>query len=66
LKMKTDRGEILTGFEVNLIKSAPVEKRDDKSGFKVTLNEWVKGDINGGGAEVTMKSYNGDIKVRKK
>lgn len=67
LKMKTDQGEIYTGFDVNLIKSGPVQKKETKSGtYKVVIDDWVKGDINGGGPEFVMKNYNGDILIRKK
>ena len=67
LKMKTEQGEILSDFDMAMIKSGPVQKKDTKSGtYKVVIDEWVKGDINGGGAEFTMKNYNGDIIVRKK
>jgi uncharacterized membrane protein YkoI len=67
LKMKTEQGEILSGFDMAMIKSGPVQKKDTKSGtYKVVIDEWVKGDINGGGAEFTMKNYNGDIIIRKK
>ena len=67
LKMKTDQGEILSGFDMNLVKGGPVQKKDASSGtYKVKVDEWVKGDINGGGAEFTMKNYNGDIIIRKK
>ena len=49
-----------------IIKSGPVQKKDSKSGtYKVVIDEWVKGDINGG-AEFSMKNYNGDIIIRKK
>lgn len=67
LKMKTSQGEIYTGFDVNLVKTGPIQKKDDKSGtFKVTIDDWVKGDVNGGGPEFMIKTYNGDIYVRKK
>lgn len=67
LKMKTSSGEVYTGFDVNLIKSGPVQKKDEKSGtYKVVVDDWVKGDVNGGGPEFMIKSYNGDIYVRKK
>lgn len=67
LKMKTEQGEILSGFDMAMIKSGPIQKKDTKSGtYKVVIDEWVKGDINGGGAEFTMKNYNGDIIIRKK
>lgn len=67
LKMKTDQGEIFSGFDVNLVKTGPIQKKETKSGnFKVIIDDWVKGDVNGGGPEFTMKNYNGDILVRKK
>ncbi len=65
--MKSERGEIYTDFDVNLQKSGPVKKTETKSGtYKVTVDEWVRGDINGGGPEVVLKNYNGDMKIRKK
>jgi hypothetical protein len=66
-KMKTEQGEIYTGFDMNITSSGPVQKKDTKSGtFKVIIDDWKKGDINGGGAEITIKNYNGDIFLRKK
>lgn len=67
LKMKTEQGDIYTGFDVNLVQSAPIQKKDEKSGtFKLTIADWMKADINGGGPEFTVKNYNGDIFIRKK
>jgi len=67
LKMKTQQGEIMTGFDVKLSAAAPVQKSDTKGGtYKVTLDEWVRGDVGGGGPEFIMRNYNGDILVRKK
>ena len=67
LKMKTEQGEIFTGFDVNITSSGPVQKKDTQGGiYKVVVDDWKRGEINGGGAEITMKNYNGDILVRKK
>jgi hypothetical protein len=67
LKMKTDQGEIYTGFDINMVKSGPITKTETKSGtYKVKIDDWVRGDINGGGPEFSMSTYNGDIKIRKK
>lgn len=66
-KMKTEQGEILSSFDMKMIKAGPVQKKDTKSGtYRVVVDEWVKGEVNGGGPEFTMKNYNGDIIVRKK
>jgi hypothetical protein len=67
IKMKTDQGEIYSGFDVDFKSSGPVQKTDSKSGvYKVTIDEWKRGDINGGGPEMSIKNYNGDIIIRKK
>lgn len=67
LKMKTEQGDIYSGFDVDFKSSGPVQKKDTRSGvYKVVIDEWKRGDINGGGPEITMKNYNGDIYVRKK
>ncbi len=66
-KMKTEQGDIYTGFDMNIVSSGPLQKKDTKSGtFKLVIDEWKKGDVNGGGAEITMRNYNGDISIRKK
>lgn len=66
-KMKTEAGDIYTGFDMNITSSGPVKQQDPKSGaFKLKIDEWKRGDINGGGAEITMKNYNGDLYIRKK
>jgi hypothetical protein len=67
LKMKTEQGEVLSSFDMNVVKNGPVQKKDTKGGvYKVVVDEWVKGDVNGGGPEFTCKNYNGDIIIRKK
>ena len=67
LKLRSSRGEVYTGFDVVMSKAPPVKKTESESGtYKVYLDNWVKGDINGGGPEFTMKNYNGDIYIRKK
>lgn len=67
MKMKTEQGDIYSGFDVDFKSSGPVEKKDTKSGvYKVVIDEWKRGDVNGGGPEINMKNYNGDIYLRKK
>jgi hypothetical protein len=67
LKMKTEQGEILSGFDMKMIETGPVQKKDTKSGtYKVVIDEWVKGEVNGGGPEISVRNYNGDVIIRKK
>ncbi len=66
-KMKTEQGEIYTGFDMTITSPGPKQTKDARSGaFKIVIDEWKKGDVNGGGPEITMKNYNGDIYIRKK
>jgi len=68
LKMKTEQGDIYSDFDVSFSKnSGPVQKKDPKGGvYKVTVDEWKRGDINAGGPEITLRNYNGDIFIRKR
>lgn len=67
LKMKTEQGEIFTGFDVKITSSGPVQQKDTRAGvYKVVVDDWKRAEINGGGPEITMKNYNGDILVRRK
>lgn len=67
LKFKNDRGDIFTDFDVTMSKDRKVSNETNKKGvYKVSVNEWVYGKINGGGAEYSFKNFNGDIIIRKK
>jgi hypothetical protein len=67
LKMKTEQGDIYSDFEVSFKNSGPVQQKETKAGvYKVVVDDWKRGDINGGGPELTIKNYNGDIFLRKK
>lgn len=67
MKMKTEQGEILTGFDVKIVSSGPVQMKDNKAGVtRIVVDDWKRAEVNGGGPEITMKNYNGDILIRKK
>jgi hypothetical protein len=66
-KMKTEQGEIFSGFDMKMTSAGPVQKKDVNSGvYRVTVDDYKRGDVNGGGAEIMLKNHNGDIYVRKK
>jgi DUF4097 and DUF4098 domain-containing protein YvlB len=66
-KMKTEQGDIYTDFDMKIVSSGPKKTEDSKSGtYRIVIDDWKKGDINGGGAEITMKTNNGDVYIRKK
>ena len=67
IKAKTENGDVYTGFDVNLKKGSSQFKTEKTSkGTNVYVDNWVTGDINGGGPEIMMKNYYGNIYIRKK
>ncbi len=67
-KMKSDRGEIFSDFEMDIVAKNPEVRRggDCDCEYEVSLNAWTYGEINGGGPEFTFKNMNGDILIRKR
>ncbi|GAB3984562.1 hypothetical protein GCM10028806_59730 [Spirosoma terrae] len=66
VKIKTDQGDIYSDFDIAVDKSEPKSTRTEKNGmYKVSVEDWVKGKINGGGPEVMMKNMHGNIYIRK-
>ncbi|NER16650.1 DUF4097 family beta strand repeat-containing protein [Spongiivirga citrea] len=67
IKAKTDGGDIYTDFDMDVDSRKPVvEKGDNGGNYKVKIEQWTYGKINGGGPEILMKSFNGDLYIRKK
>jgi hypothetical protein len=66
VKLKSDRGEIYSDFDLAVDSSAPKATRTAKDGtYRVTVESWTYGKINGGGAELMMKTLNGNIYIRR-
>jgi DUF4097 and DUF4098 domain-containing protein YvlB len=68
-KLKIDnQGEIYSDFELNLqnkTEKTVEDKRGHGGHYRVTIDKTVFGSINGGGQEVTLQTFNGDILLRK-
>ncbi len=65
VKMKSDRGEIYSDFDIQL-DTAPQKKEVKKEGkYQISFEKYIIGSINGGGPEYYFKTYNGDILIRK-
>ena len=68
-KMKIDnQGEIYSDFELalqNKSEKTVEDKRSRGGRYKVKIDKTVFGSINGGGQEITLKTFNGDILLRK-
>jgi DUF4097 and DUF4098 domain-containing protein YvlB len=65
LKMKTGSGEIYSDFDLTPVKRQPVVKNVENT--KVySLEDWVVDRINSGGPEYIIRSYSGNIYIKKK
>ena len=68
LKLRTDNGSVYTDFELKaLSQSVPVVEDTRSSGgrYRVEVNRVIYGSVNGGGPDVEMRTFNGNIYVRK-
>ncbi|WP_146229850.1 DUF4097 family beta strand repeat-containing protein [Pedobacter nutrimenti] len=66
LKLKSDRGEIYSDFNIVAEAGKLTTEQNQKKGlFRIHLNDWLNGKVNGGGPEMLMKNMNGNIYVRK-
>ncbi|HWB25325.1 MAG TPA: DUF4097 family beta strand repeat-containing protein [Chitinophagaceae bacterium] len=66
MKLKSDRGEIYTDFDMAIDKSQPKTNVSNEGGYHhISIEDWVYGKIGGGGPEIMMKNMQGNIYVRK-
>jgi DUF4097 and DUF4098 domain-containing protein YvlB len=66
VKLKSDQGDIYSDFDVDVDKGLQQVTKTAKDGmYKVSIDDWVKGKVNGGGSEIMMKNMNGSIYLRK-
>lgn len=66
LVMQTENGEILSGFDLTLRANRPrAERSEDDGGFRLTQDRETRGTVGGGGPEIRLETYNGDIIVRR-
>lgn len=67
VRLKSENGEIYSDFDVVLSRSAPkVEEERGKGRYRVSVTKELAGKINGGGPEIFLKTFNGDIVLRRK
>lgn len=67
-KMKSEWGDMYTDFDMDINRQdqGKVDSSSDSGTYKVSVNNWIYGTINGGGPEYLFKSMRGDIYIRKK
>jgi len=66
LRMKSGQGDIFTDFDIALDTAPPkVSREESRRGYRLKLEQEVAGTIGGGGPEMSFKTYNGDIYIRR-
>jgi hypothetical protein len=68
LRMRSDMGDVLSDFDVQLRPGPPATVTDNRRGggrFQIEVNKSIHGTINGGGPEIEMRTFNGNIFLRK-
>jgi len=66
VKLKAEHGDIYTDFDVEVSKDRPVAKKTTEDHtYRIDIDDWVYGKINGGGPEVMMKTTYGSVSIRK-
>ncbi len=66
VKLKADRGDIFTDFDVVTDQHKPIVTHNDSKGmYSLKVEDWVYGKIDGGGPEMMMKTTFGSIYIRK-
>jgi hypothetical protein len=70
VKMKSQMGNIYSDFDIVLKQTTQkVEASDlkgEKGQYKISFDKGIYGTINGGGQEITLTTFNGDIFIRKR
>lgn len=66
ISAKTENGDVLTDFELDMMNKEPKFTFSKRSGFyQLQSDKGVYGNINEGGAKYSFKTLNGDILIRK-
>ena len=68
LAVKTMRGPVYSDFDVTLGARHPITEKSDSSDmrFMIRIDRNITGTINGGGAQLTFRTLNGAVYIRKK
>lgn len=66
LKLRNDHGEVYSDFDMKVTSTPQIEQGSRDNGkYKVKFERSMTADINGGGPEISFRSVNGRIKIRK-
>jgi Toastrack DUF4097 len=69
LKMKTQTGEVYSDFDIALTRvpqKVEASEKTERGKYRISFESAIYGNINGGGPEITLNTFSGDIYIRKK
>jgi DUF4097 and DUF4098 domain-containing protein YvlB len=69
LRLRSDMGDVFTDFDLQITTGSKPQVKDNRRGgggrLELEVNKSIQGTINGGGPEIEMRSFNGNVYVRK-
>lgn len=66
VRMRSDNGEIYSDFEVTMNSTKPeIEEKREGGRYRLVVAREMTGKINGGGPEIRLQTFNGDILLRR-
>jgi hypothetical protein len=66
LRLRSDQGDVFTDFDVQLIAGANANRpQREGRGSRIDLNRSIYGTVNGGGADFELRTFDGNIYVRR-
>jgi hypothetical protein len=69
VKMRSDRGDVYTDFDLQMktppAAGAPADKPRSGGPYRIEVDHSIYGTINGGGPEFELRTFNGDVFLRR-
>jgi hypothetical protein len=66
INVQSYKGEILSGLANDFIASEDVKRKSKGGKQKITIGGMMSAEVNGGGQDITLTTYNGNVYVRSK
>ena len=65
VRMRSDNGDVFSAFDFEARTAPPSPPRRDGRRFQIEVNRAILGSINGGGPEFELRTYNGNVYLRR-
>jgi hypothetical protein len=67
LRLRSDQGDVFTDFDLHVTNGSESRQRTQRNGrtTRIDVNRSIYGTVNGGGPDFEMRTFNGNVYVRK-